>query len=904
MKHRIYSARGQASQSERRNVVPRLSIILTLMGLFGVFLNATSRASTITWVGGNGAWDTVANWDAGVAPGPGDTAQFNDSAQIGLYAVGLNISNEVVANVLFGADNFGMYLKAGTNTLTVNNSYLLDEPSGTIAVDYLHTGVVAVTNSTATGVFQVGNDNDGGVGLLTMEQQYTNSTADATATNNPTLIANTFNVTASSTFTFTDGTLTTGGGSISSASTFSGLAPASNSVATWNIHGTNLVTSGGGVELGYSVGGTLNINVTGPNTLWSVNATENDIGWNGFVNLTISGGAVVVMTNGTYTYISRNGTTCSNNTVTVSGAGSEFMYNSLLWVGNASRNNTMTVSAGAQVSGGGLELGSGAGSSNNLLTVTGTNTTWNLANILEVGGNGANNTLIISNGAQVIDAGTFTGVGMQSTSTNNAVIVDGAGSVWSTASGGGHVTVGNFGAYDSVTVKNGGQVLGSGLNLGDGNGASNCTVLLTGPGSLWNDAGKFGVGVASSGNQLIVTNGAQLNTANLYVGFGDTAPALGNSVVVAGGSLFVTNASSALYIGGGGAANSFTFNGGTITVNELVLSSASAFTFNSGVLNLEYAIVTNGSAFVVGNGTSAATLNLLPSFLHLYSSGLNISANGTLTGIGAISNNVTLANGATLAPGVSGVGTQTVDGTLVLGSTTALDFGLGLPGESQSFVSVNGNLTLNGTLNISNVGGFGVGTYTLFAYTGTLTTNGSPSILTIGTTPNGSLTYKIDISTAGEVNLDVTSPPANSFVTWQLQYFSSTNCAKCGANADYDGTGISNTNKFLAGFNPTDSAAYLHVITIAKTNNNTDVRVTYLGANGDSTYIGGPASRTNVLEFTTGTANGSYTNNFTSTGQTNILGGGTGLGVVTNMVDSGGATNKPSRFYRVRVILP
>ncbi len=145
----------------------------------------------------------------------------------------------------------------------------------------------------------------------------------------------------------------------------------------------------------------------------------------------------------------------------------------------------MTVSAGAQVSGGGVELGSGAGSSNNLLTVTGTNTTWNLANILEVGGNGANNTLIISNGAQVIDAGTFTGVGMQSTSTNNAVIVDRArlGLVnserrWP------RTAVGNFGAYDSVTVKNGGQVLGSGLNLGDGNGASNCTVLLASPGYL------------------------------------------------------------------------------------------------------------------------------------------------------------------------------------------------------------------------------------------------------------------------------------------------------------------------------------------------------------------------------------------------------------------------------------
>jgi hypothetical protein len=60
-----------------------------------------------------------------------------------------------------------------------------------------------------------------------------------------------------------------------------------------------------------------------------------------------------------------------------------------------------------------------------------------------------------------------------------------------------------------------------------------------------------------------------------------------------------------------------------------------------------------------------------------------------------------------------------------------------------------------------------------------------------------------------------------------------------------------------------------------------------------------------VLEFTVGAADGSYsTNNFASTGQTNILSGGTGLGTVTNMTDFGGATNVPSRFYRVRVLLP
>jgi GH15 family glucan-1,4-alpha-glucosidase len=122
------------------------------------------------------------------------------------------------------------------------------------------------------------------------------------------------------------------------------------------------------------------------------------------------------------------------------------------------------------------------------------------------------------------------------------------------------------------------------------------------------------------------------------------------------------------------------------------------------------------------------------------------------------------------------------------------------------------------------------------------------------------------------------------------------------ANQDSDGTGFSNLQKYLAGFNPTNSAAYLHIISIV--NSNPNVIVTYLGASGDNTYSPGIASRTNVLEFTTGNANGGYTNDFASAGQTNILSGGNGLGTVTNMTDFGGATNRPSRYYRVRVLLP
>jgi PKD repeat protein len=143
------------------------------------------------------------------------------------------------------------------------------------------------------------------------------------------------------------------------------------------------------------------------------------------------------------------------------------------------------------------------------------------------------------------------------------------------------------------------------------------------------------------------------------------------------------------------------------------------------------------------------------------------------------------------------------------------------------------------------------------------------------------------------------------FAWWQLQYFGSTNIsASTAPGGDSTGTGMSNTNKFLAGFNPTNVAAYLHVIAIAATNT-TDINVTYLGANGDSTWSPGIASRTNVLDYVPGDASGNYTNGgWQDTGQTNLLKGGTGTGVVTNMIDPGGATNVPSRYYRVRVLVP
>jgi hypothetical protein len=146
--------------------------------------------------------------------------------------------------------------------------------------------------------------------------------------------------------------------------------------------------------------------------------------------------------------------------------------------------------------------------------------------------------------------------------------------------------------------------------------------------------------------------------------------------------------------------------------------------------------------------------------------------------------------------------------------------------------------------------------------------------------------------------------PVDPFTCWE-EVYGITNCAVCDGNSSYTGDGMSNTNKFLAGFNPTNGAAYLHVISVARINSGKDIQVTYLGANGDSNSPLGSLTYTNILDYTTGTASGGYSNiNFATTSQTNILSGGNGYGAVTNMIDSGGATNVPSRYYRVRVLLP
>jgi fibronectin-binding autotransporter adhesin len=551
------------------------------------------------------------------------------------------------------------------------------------------------------------------------------------------------------------------------------------------------------------------------------------------------------------------------------------------------------------------------------------------------------NSFIIASGNSgtncVVVGGNVGSVGQTLFVINNGTLIN-----LRTADNGGGISFGGVG-FDTLLVTNGGRLFTSRGTIGAA--GSQDKAIITGAGSVWsNFSGQVsdpnftnllivGTGTGAT-NSLSVSDGAMLfNNGTLLIGNSLTAvvnsvsfggaglPAtivnlgslnIGATATTAYNSVTITNASvvsSIINVGNSGAlSNTLQINGGTISVGSMRIRPTNTITFTVGLLSagaLQYDSLANftdsthTNPLVVGDGTSAAIYQMTNTdtgYHNFNNGGLVITNGATLRGNGTLVGNVSV-NG-TFVPGYAGiVGSVFASNNMTFASTAALNYDLGT--LSSDAVTVNGNLGLGGTLNIASSGSFGVSDYTIFSYVGALTGNGT---LTVGTNPNGALVYAIDTNTLGSVILHVTSGIVDSWAAWETHYFPGGGPSAAGT-FDADGDGVNNTNEFLSGFAPNNSAAYAHVIKIAKSGN--DMVVTYLGANGDNTWSPGIISRTNVLEVSAGTATtGSYTNNFVSTGVTNILSGGNGLGAITVATDTGGATASTNRYYRIRVIAP
>ncbi|HUK84216.1 MAG TPA: hypothetical protein VLZ12_16485, partial [Verrucomicrobiae bacterium] len=204
------------------------------------------------------------------------------------------------------------------------------------------------------------------------------------------------------------------------------------------------------------------------------------------------------------------------------------------------------------------------------------------------------------------------------------------------------------------------------------------------------------------------------------------------------------------------------------------------------------------------------------------------SASGSLSIVGGTwRGGAVTVGGGTLA--FSG-GSNTLS-TLSLTNTSVLQFALG---TNSTTVQVSGDLTLGGTLNITDRGGFSNTTYTLFTYAGELTDHG----LVIGAKPYPTLTYMIDTGTVGQVKLVVSGtiePPQP-----------------------------------------------IQITAIVRQGN--DIKITW-----------NTSGASNIVQFSAGAgSSGSYSNNFVDLSSIIVT------TPTTNYVDVGGATNSPSRFYRIK----
>ena len=193
---------------------------------------------------------------------------------------------------------------------------------------------------------------------------------------------------------------------------------------------------------------------------------------------------------------------------------------------------------------------------------------------------------------------------------------------------------------------------------------------------------------------------------------------------------------STLSVGGTGADSVFA---GTLDGNGSVTK------VGSGVLEL------SGNSNLAGTKrVNDGTLNVTGT---LNGGTLTVDSGATLTGTGSIGGLASVANGGHLA-GTSG---STLSlGSLTLSPNSLVDVALGSPvtGNVPLF-SVAGTLTLDGTLNVTDAGGFGNGVYRLFEYSSLLNNS-----IVFGNLPGGVTQGEMQIQTAigGQVNLLVNSP--------------------------------------------------------------------------------------------------------------------------------------------------
>ncbi|MDW6023347.1 autotransporter domain-containing protein [Mesorhizobium sp. BAC0120] len=448
-------------------------------------------------------------------------------------------------------------------------------------------------------------------------------------------------------------------------------------------------------------------------------------------------------------------TVIDNATVTVPGDhGSPWNVTGTLVIGDTGAGTFAIgdgVTPGVVVSDTGI-IGQNLGSQGRV-TIDGTGSRWDVSSDFIVGGLGVGDLTVFHGGVLVTGtsaahADAYIGKGASSTSTSafSSATVTGANSSWTTF---GSLYVGNY-ASGELNITNGGSVtVSDNLVLGNRPSAFGA-VIVSGPGSNLSVGQSLFVGGASASagpGGLVISDGATVTVGNgagiVNIGMG------GNSNSV----LFIGDAGTP--IPGSSAAAPGTLNAAEVFIgqnSEVIFShTSSSYTFSpkfSGVgtigqVNGTTILTADSSAFTGGAIVNGGTL-IIDGML---GGTVDVDTGAALGGKGSLTGAVSVLSGGKL------LGTQghtLTMGSLALDAGSSINVALGSPGNSAGLFKVNGNLVLDGTLNVSDAGGFGAGVYRVFDYGGTLMNNG----LAVGTMPNG-MAGSVQTSVANQVNFVV-----------------------------------------------------------------------------------------------------------------------------------------------------
>lgn len=623
-------------------------------------------------------------------------------------------------------------------TITINNTGLIRGANDAIQITATaaDTGVVTINNSGT--IVSTGATNTAGVGQAAQGVEMTIPGASLILNNN-----------AGGSITGNQGVLTSGSSTIVNAGSITGTGAV---VVTNLTTGATTATQGEGVrangtlvltnEASGVIGGVYGIIGAGNTTI--VNRGTITGGDGGLTTSTLTREAIRINLSATSTL---NSVTLAAGSVTTAGTGSNASGNAVTFGGSpvAGTVNTLTIETGAVING--------------TISIT---TNSNSTDILNLTGTGSQ-VLVSTSGVDTLNVqgGTW-GITNAQTLRGGATISAGATLRYDdSGSSGGSVagTIVNNGTLiqnRTSTVTNTGTISGSGgvqvVNTGQ--------LVLFGQNSYSGDTvvsnGRLRSGMTdnsfSANSALIVTDLGVVDmtdtTTTVVDGASVSTPVARNQTVAS----LSGNGSIRTSSGASGGAILTTGSGGGDTLFSGVISGLGGLTkVGGGTLTLSGANTATGQLAVTG-GTVALTR---------WSGATSVTNGATLTGAARIYGTLTVGNG-TLAPGSNGIGTLNVDG-LALSADSVLAYELAAPGTGDR-IQVNGDLTLDGTLNVADVGGFGEGVYRLINYTGALTDNG----LLIGGVPagaNGSL-MTIQTSVATQVNLVYGTPAATTIQFW------------------------------------------------------------------------------------------------------------------------------------------